>query len=203
MSGMLHRWPPPPREKGAHLPRVLEWRRERDGLCSKPTQRLLSPKRALAPSVRGYQTPTARGPAAPDPLRTRGPLPPAPRPHAVRARLSRAPREGQVSFRPTGVLLGLCEVPSGCPTASAPPRRARPCPLGLCSSGPRRAGEEGRGAHLSRPQRQLHGRLEALLPGAPGGRLLVLAVRLHRGLAGPRHLQPSSPGPHRLPPPRN
>lgn len=53
-------------------------------------------------------------------------------------------------------------------------------------------------SHLSRPQRQLHRRLEALLPGARAGRRLVPvhvhAARLHRGLPGPRHLEPSAPG---------
>lgn len=80
---------------------------------------------------------------------------------------------------------------SWCDAARVLARPAEPRSSGL------RAEEEGRSAHLSRPQRQLHCQFEALFPGAPSGRHLVLAARLHLGLAGPCHLQPSTPVPHR------
>lgn len=85
--------------------------------------------------------------------------------------------------------------PAGCAPGPRHSRRL-PRPTRFCSA---RSSESSRGAHLSRPQRQLHSRLEALLPGAGRRRRLVLAARLHRGLAGPLHLQPPSAG-LRLPP---
>lgn len=77
-----------------------------------------------------------------------------------------------------------------------PPGPAR---RGCANTDPAGTREQGRSAHLSRPQRELHRHFKALLPGAPGGRRLVLATWLHRGLAGPRHLQSSTQFLHQFP----